>query len=462
MRRLMYGILTVALFALIPAMMTAQDAPPPPAATEEAPQVVVPDGAVPVPTAVGIPADAAPIPDAPASPVVTLDPAAIPILINSRTDLELLAIQQLGADRPLGWSGSLDITDIQLPILIRLDLELLAGRLIDPNIRPDGWFGAVPGPTVTIARDIRHDLELLADTVDVPNVRPVGWTGDDPLMRCDRGIQTLVNLLERGGVFSLDVDTNDFNFCKLAELQASEFAERNLLNGQASLITTSAGGTGAAIQPAPAPGSIQVNSDLAVAFLNRYGTQQVGIIPVGTSLSPVARSFTQFSRMTLVQGDNFEVFIDYRVTTMTDEQFASLPDVNRVTLNTACNAVWCKPVVYTLGNPASGRSAAGTSLISIGGRTRVPVENLIVYYDGGESGSTTVVRMQLCALPTAQSNNNCQVVDQVIAPNGTALTPVGNLNGMPQFRLPYGYSTHSARTANFYMVDIWISAPHER
>jgi hypothetical protein len=350
-RRYLSGLLLIGLFALIPAMMTAQDTP---ATTEEPPPAALPEGLVPIPTAVGAPADAG-IPTQAPAPVSAIDPVAIPILINARTDMELLANQEIGAERPVGWSGSVDITNAQLPLLLRLDLELLAGRLLGAEVRPPGWFGAVAGPVIMIARDVRHDLELLADTVDVPNVRPPGWTGDDPLMRCDRGVQALVNMLERGGQFSLNVGSFDFNFCQIAELQASQFAEQNILNSGSSGAANNPGVAGAAPESAPLPGSVQVTSNLAVAFLNRFATEQVGIIPQGTNVQPIARSFTEFSRMILVRGQDFEVFIDYHETTLTDQQFDGLPNVDGVTVTPSCVASWCTQIVQTNGNPASGR-----------------------------------------------------------------------------------------------------------
>jgi len=120
------------------------------------------------------------------------------VLIRSRTDLEILADQQLGISaRPEGWSGSLDINNPQLPILIRLDLDLLMANTLGLDNIPVGWFGAQTSTATAIARDIRHDLELLADSLVGPNIRPPGWNGDDPLMRCDRSTQNLVTLLVR-------------------------------------------------------------------------------------------------------------------------------------------------------------------------------------------------------------------------------------------------------------------------
>ncbi|MBL8164432.1 MAG: hypothetical protein JNJ61_20760 [Anaerolineae bacterium] len=267
-----------------------------------------------------------------AAPVSPIAPEAIPVLINARTDLELLANQVLNAERPVGWSGSVDTNDIQLPILIRLDLELLAGTILGPDQRPPGWFGAVPSTTYAIARDIRHDLETLADAVNPPNVRPPGWAGGDPLMRCSRSVQMLVTVLERSGRFTLQVDLNDPNFCLAAELQASQFAESNLNALTQPAATTSSG--------LPA-GSLQIDSEFAVAFLTRFGSRQVGAIPLGTVISPVARSTAQFSRMMLVRGDGFEVFLDYRDTTIDEAGFMALPDVDTITSAPVCRASWC-------------------------------------------------------------------------------------------------------------------------
>ncbi|MDL1883369.1 hypothetical protein FBR01_06930 [Anaerolineae bacterium CFX8] len=385
--------------------------------------------------------------------------AELQLLIQARTDLELLANQQLGSERPVGWSGSLDANDPQLALLLRLDLELLAGTLLAPDQRPLGWFGAIPGSPFTIARDVRHDLELLADTVSLPGVRPNGWAGSDPLMRCSRPLQALVYLLERGGTWTLTADPFSPDFCRLAELEAVRFAE-----------STSAPPASAAPAPADAaapsaavpPGSAQITGSLALGFLNRYATEHVGTIPVGTVITPVARSFTQFSRMTLVRGEGFELFVDYRDTSITDAEFAALPDVNGLTPNPTCTADWCRSVTFTVGSPAAGRPLPGESApaaSSPGGRVKVPVEHLIIYYDGPDAENSVVVRLQLCAKPSGQAGNTCQNVSEVLAPGGAALTPVGTLNGMPQFRLPYGYSAHTLYAPAYYMTDVWIAAP---
>ncbi len=343
MRRLIFAFLALGVLLLLPFTLAAQV----PATTEE-PQPTI-ESAAPVsvatqPAATLIPPQIAPLPTAldaqvaptaPPAPASPIDAEAIPILVNARTDLELLANQALGSPRPNGWSGSLDINNPQLPILIRLDLELLAGAVMGANQRPAGWFGPVPSSTLAIARDIRHDLELLADQLNPPNVRPAGWSGADPLMRCDRSTQALVNLLEKQGSFKLNVDVNAPDFCQQAALQVSQFVEINILSNPSAAVASGSG-------PATIPNTVKIKSQFAVAFLSRFGSQQVGAIPIGLDVKPIARSFTQFSKMILVSGDGFEVFMDYRDTTLTDAQFAALQDVNTVTFTPSCAAAWCQ------------------------------------------------------------------------------------------------------------------------
>ncbi len=323
-RRAISAILLV--FLLLPVFVSAQDMPvstPDPLAVP--PEEVVDPNA---------PAEeSASTPDVPISPI---EPEALQLLINARTDLDILATQNLGASRPGGWSGSANVMDRQLPLLIRLDLEILAGTLMGPDQRPPGWFGAVPSTPYAIARDIRHDLELLANVVNPPTVRPPGWIGSDPIMRCDRATQTLVLVMERTAGFRLNVDVFSPDFCNLAGLQATAYAEANIMpNPRASSASVGGGVTN---------GAVQVSSPFAVAFLDRFGRRPTGTIPVGEPLTPIARSYTQFSRMMLVRGNGFEVFIDYSASTLGENQFAGLPDVNSISTNTGCNAPWCNGV----------------------------------------------------------------------------------------------------------------------
>ena len=254
-----------------------------------------------------------------------IPPEALPVLVSARSDLELLATNQLGSERPVGWSGSLDVNDPQLAVLIRLDLELLLARLLGANTRPDAWFGAVPSTPFAIARDIRHDLELLADLVIAPSVRPPNWSGDRPIMRCDRATQNLVELLQREGRFTLTADPNQPDFCRRATVEVSQFVEASLQ-----------GGGGAAAAP-----SYRANNSQALAFLDRSASRRAGIVPLDVVFTPVARSYAQFSNMALVRGSGFEVFMDYTSTTIPRAVFEALPDVNATGASPACTADWC-------------------------------------------------------------------------------------------------------------------------
>ena len=77
---------------------------------------------------------------------------------------------------------------------------------------------------------------------------------------------------------------------------------------------------------------------------DRFGRRPTGTIPVGEGITPVGRSYTQFSKMMLVRGNGFEVFIDFSASTVSEDQFAALPDINSASVQTACTAAWCKSV----------------------------------------------------------------------------------------------------------------------
>ena len=274
-----------------------------------------------------------PLPTAETPPVVEQSAEALDLLVAARNDLELLATEMLGLERPVGWSGIGTPGDPELALLLRLDLEILTASLIGAAL-PADWFGAAPGTEYGIARDIRHDLEVLADDVLGENVRPSGWANTDPLLRCDRATQTLVNLLERGGVFEINVLDGDPNFCREVELQAVSFSDANLLGNGGGQAVFVPGGSGLL------PGAVQVDSEFGVAFLDTNALLKVGTVPTGTVVNPIGRSTTLFSRMTLVQGDGFLVFMDYQDTTMTKEQFNALPAFSRAD-DPFCNAAWC-------------------------------------------------------------------------------------------------------------------------
>lgn len=283
---------------------------------------------------------------APFNPEFTAEPTPLPtatpsispdalILLDARADLELLADQQLGvSERPPGWSGSSDYADSQLGLLTRADLELLYGGLVDITTRPAGWFGAVGSTPLAVARDVRHDLELMADLFYGPGTRPEGWRSANPLFRCNRATQTLVALLERGGLFVLEVPANDPNFCYNAEVAATTFAETRIL---ASSIESGLFNSALTVVS-----EYQVSTDFAVAFLDPAATIKVGVIPRGTPIQVIARSYTEFSNMTLVSGPDFQVYVEYQNTTLTADQFRGLPNITGIAPEPTCFAEWCE------------------------------------------------------------------------------------------------------------------------
>ncbi len=285
------------------------------------------------------PESTAPAGQEPALPTPTPTPSFSPealILIDARADLELLANQQLGVgSRPEGWSGSTDYTNPQMGLLARLDLELLYGGLIDRELRNPAWFGAVGSSALAIARDVRHDLELLADLLYGYSVRPEGWRGADPLYRCSRATQTLVTLLARGGVFTLDVEANDPDFCAKAEVSAARFAETRVLSGSVEF-----GGADPALTLAS---GYRINRDFAVAFLDPSARIKLGVIPNGTPIQVIARSYSQFSNMMLVAGDGFQVYVEYVYTSVTPAEFRGLPNITSIAPAPSCFAEWCTP-----------------------------------------------------------------------------------------------------------------------
>lgn len=272
------------------------------------------------------------------APDITTEPTQpndIALLLSARSDLENLVNATRAGVRPDGWTGAIDTTDPNLALLIRLDLELLAGALLGANIRPEGWFGAVASTNYAIARDIRHDLELLAETV-LGNTRPAGWIGGEPLLRCDRTTQALVGLLELNGVFVLQADRTAPDFCARAAQEASIFVEINYLAPNLPVGERLSPVVGTTFR-----GDSTINSNFAVGFFDTGAVRRAGIIPNGTSFTAVARSYTQFSNMMLIEGDGFMLFIDYQFSTVTDDQFKALPNITSMEYSTTCTADWC-------------------------------------------------------------------------------------------------------------------------
>ncbi len=289
--------------------------------------------------------DAAPAPEPTFEPLDEAQLAILPTLTAARADLELLASSTRGVDRPAGWSGNLDINNPQYAILLRLDLELLVGATLGADVRPEGWFGVIPSTPAAVARDIRHDLELLADVVmNSRTVRPRGWQGDDPIMRCSRAVQTLIQIVELNG-YSLQLNFEQPDYCYRAEMQASVFIET--LNRTAALDPAAAAltvpGTGGTPTPSGFRAPYQAVGPFVVGFYDRRARRRGGVLPDGTQFNLIARSYTPFSKMMLIEGENFRLFVDYTFTSVTTDEFFALPEASEsADFSTQCSAPWCE------------------------------------------------------------------------------------------------------------------------
>lgn len=314
----MRRILLIALIIFGVGMVMAQDEP---TTTEEPSVEVIP--------AEGTTQEEAPVSSQPES----LFGDSLSELINLRNDLELLATAVQGTNRPDGWSGNLDVTNPQLPLLIRTDMELLLADMLGFDT-PDGWFGISLGATQYQVRDMRHDLELLADALLGDGSRPNGWGGNpNPIWACERSVQTLYKLMAQGDFFVAQADPASPDYCAILELQLTNFIEQNLF----TIDTTESFFTSGV--KTSLPGGILVNTDFAVGFFDIIASQRASVIPNGTAVSPLGRSTVQFSRMVLVEGDGFLLYVEYPFTSITEDEFKDLGAAPAV--QTFCNADWC-------------------------------------------------------------------------------------------------------------------------
>ena len=140
-----------------------------------------------------------------------------------------------------------------------------------------------------MARDVRPDLELMADLFFGPVERPAAGNGGDPLFRCNRATQVLVQLLQRGGLFTMsDISANDPDFCHQVEISATRYTELEILaNAQRGIFS-------------PEIALVSENtitSDFAVAWLDSRARVRVGVVPNSLPFKVIGRSYADFSNM---------------------------------------------------------------------------------------------------------------------------------------------------------------------
>lgn len=136
-------------------------------------------------------------------------------IFDSRADLELLADQVLGEGvRPPAWTGNDDLTSATLLGDLWYDNELLADSVFNPGERPQNWAGATVASASIISRNVRHDLELSADEVFGINQRPDTWRSAPVIIRCDRTLQNVLEMMSRFYRITSQTPESALNYCQ--------------------------------------------------------------------------------------------------------------------------------------------------------------------------------------------------------------------------------------------------------
>jgi hypothetical protein len=139
---------------------------------------------------------------------------------------------------------------------------------------------------------------------------------------CGRLVANTFTLLKSKHNFSAQAQPGSADYCASLETEMNVFIEAMFK---------------------PQPGIAGVAKD-AYAFVDYAARQYVGVMPAGTTFQAVARNSLPGSQMILVIGDNFEVFLDYVYTSLTQAEFETLPDYRdyQGTIKGHCDASWCR------------------------------------------------------------------------------------------------------------------------
>jgi hypothetical protein len=118
-------------------------------------------------------------------------------LLNLQSDIEVLADEVFGTERPEAWTNN---EDVESPLFVAdlwVNNELLADAVLGGGVRPEDWFGATSSNPDFLSRNVRHDLEILADQIfGDGRTRPETWIGARPVYRCSRSLQNLLRILD--------------------------------------------------------------------------------------------------------------------------------------------------------------------------------------------------------------------------------------------------------------------------
>lgn len=388
--------------------------------------------------------------------------ALTPELIGGlRGDLERLADERLGLDtRPGGWIGNRVDGSPTFISDVFIDLDTLADNQLGIDIRPVGWIGVVSASPLISYRNIRFDIEMLADTTLGEGVRPRGWQGTDPLSRCDTTLQTLVTLVSvHLGAFTSVIDTSEESsevYCQQVyelTIQMAE-SEHQLDEVMADL-----------------PDGVIFESRNAFSYLDVQALQYMGVMPWETEFRPWFRNF-QDSSMMFVTGEGFALFIDRRWTTMPEEAFVRLPNLEGRKPRTFCDATWCNgpqptptptgsgPIIalFEAATPVATTASQPTGPVPTN-KTQVTWNNVRVTYLVDNAVTRTVqVALEICA---EAAQVTCEPVLSVYDGNsGTFKSIIQQYNGLNVFEMGYGYQTNVIlEGATRFSRDIFISEP---
>lgn len=378
-----------------------------------------------------------------------------------RGDLERLADERLGLDtRPGGWIGNRVDGSPTFLSDVFIDLDTLADNQLGIDIRPIGWIGTVSASPLISYRNIRFDIEMLADATLGEGIRPRGWQGTDPITRCDTTLQTLVTLISvTSGGFVAVVDTTEVDneiYCRQVYDLAIQTAETELLINEVV---------------EGVPDGVIWESRNAFSYLDVTALEYMGVMPWDIEFRPWFRNF-QDSTMMFVTGEDFALFIDRRWTTMPEEAFIRLPNLEGRKPRTFCDANWCNGPQPTPTPTGSGpiialfeaaTPVATSQVTPVGpvptGKTLVTWNNVRVTYLLDNAATRTVqVALEICAEPAQVT---CEPVLTVFDGNANLYKPViQQYNGLAVFEMGYGYQTNVViEGATRYSRDIFISEP---
>jgi hypothetical protein len=378
-----------------------------------------------------------------------------------RGDLERLADERLGLDtRPGNWIGNRVDGSPTFLSDVFVDLDTLADNQLGIDIRPLAWIGTISASPLISYRNIRFDIESLADATLGEGVRPRGWQGTDPLTRCDTTLQTLVTLINvTSGGFVAVVDSNQTDneiFCRQVYDLAIQTAETELQVDEVA---------------EGIPDGVIWESRNAFSYLDVTALEYMGVMPWDIEFRPWFRNF-QESTMMFVTGDDFALFIDRRWTTMPEEAFIRLPNLEGRQPRTFCDATWCNgpqptptptgsgPIIalFEAATPVATSAATPSGPVPTG-KTLVTWNNIRVTYLLDNAVTRTVqVALEICAEPAQVT---CEPVLTVFDGNAGLYKPViQQYNGLNVFEMGYGYQTNvTIEGATRYSRDIFISEP---